>query len=226
MGDIVTLVEKAAATIDAEKAARVAEKMRRGVRLRPARATHADAADGRHGRPDGHAAGHRQDEESARGREPRRACAQAPGGDHRFHDPAERRNPDLLKASRKKRVAAGSGTKVEDVNRMLKMHRAHGRCDEGDGQCNKRSDGRACQDARDGRRNAEPGGDGSRSRCRAGCLCCRARPAPPGCPRPCLVCPAWGRSSRRPAASRAAASRRAFPAFPDWGRRRVRNATP
>src|SRR5439155_18532607 len=35
----------------------------------------------------------------------------------------ERKNPDLLKASRKKRVAAGSGTKVEDINRMLKMHR-------------------------------------------------------------------------------------------------------
>ena len=38
--------------------------------------------------------------------------------------PQERRNPDLLKASRKKRIAAGSGTKVEDVNRMLKMHRS------------------------------------------------------------------------------------------------------
>jgi signal recognition particle subunit SRP54 len=37
--------------------------------------------------------------------------------------PRERRNPDLLKASRKKRIAAGSGTRVEDVNRMLKMHR-------------------------------------------------------------------------------------------------------
>jgi signal recognition particle subunit SRP54 len=38
--------------------------------------------------------------------------------------PKERRNPDLLKASRKKRIAAGSGTKVEDINRMLKMHRS------------------------------------------------------------------------------------------------------
>jgi signal recognition particle subunit SRP54 len=37
--------------------------------------------------------------------------------------PQERRNPDVLKASRKKRIAAGSGTRVEDVNRMLKMHR-------------------------------------------------------------------------------------------------------
>ena len=35
----------------------------------------------------------------------------------------ERRNPDLLKASRKKRVAAGSGTRVEEINRLLKMHR-------------------------------------------------------------------------------------------------------
>jgi signal recognition particle subunit SRP54 len=38
--------------------------------------------------------------------------------------PKERRNPDVLKASRKKRVAAGSGTRVEDINRMLKMHRS------------------------------------------------------------------------------------------------------
>jgi signal recognition particle subunit SRP54 len=35
----------------------------------------------------------------------------------------ERRNPDILKASRKKRIAAGSGTRVEDVNRLLKQHR-------------------------------------------------------------------------------------------------------
>jgi signal recognition particle subunit SRP54 len=37
--------------------------------------------------------------------------------------PRERRNPDLFKASRKKRVAAGAGVKVEDVNRLLKQHR-------------------------------------------------------------------------------------------------------
>lgn len=35
--------------------------------------------------------------------------------------PKERRNPDLLNASRKRRVAAGSGTQVEDVNRLLKQ---------------------------------------------------------------------------------------------------------
>jgi signal recognition particle subunit SRP54 len=34
---------------------------------------------------------------------------------------AERRNPELLKASRKKRVAAGSGTTVQEVNKLLKQ---------------------------------------------------------------------------------------------------------
>ena len=33
----------------------------------------------------------------------------------------ERRNPDIIKASRKKRIAAGSGTTVQDVNRLLKQ---------------------------------------------------------------------------------------------------------
>jgi len=37
--------------------------------------------------------------------------------------PKERRNPDILKASRKRRIATGSGTKPEDINRLLKMHR-------------------------------------------------------------------------------------------------------
>ena len=34
----------------------------------------------------------------------------------------ERKNPALLNAKRKKRVAAGSGTQVQDVNKVLKMH--------------------------------------------------------------------------------------------------------
>ena len=37
--------------------------------------------------------------------------------------PGERKHPDVLKASRKKRIAAGSGTKVEEINKLLKMHR-------------------------------------------------------------------------------------------------------
>jgi signal recognition particle subunit SRP54 len=33
----------------------------------------------------------------------------------------ERKTPDLIKASRKKRIAAGSGTQVQDVNKLLKQ---------------------------------------------------------------------------------------------------------
>src|SRR5690606_26763666 len=38
--------------------------------------------------------------------------------------PEERTKPDILKASRKRRIAAGSGVDVAEVNRLLKMHRA------------------------------------------------------------------------------------------------------
>jgi signal recognition particle subunit SRP54 len=33
--------------------------------------------------------------------------------------PAERAKPDLIKASRKRRIAAGAGVQVQEVNRML-----------------------------------------------------------------------------------------------------------
>jgi signal recognition particle subunit SRP54 len=33
----------------------------------------------------------------------------------------ERRFPDIIKGSRKRRIAAGSGTQVQDVNRLLKQ---------------------------------------------------------------------------------------------------------
>ncbi len=36
---------------------------------------------------------------------------------------SERKNPKLLNASRKKRVASGSGTSVQDINKLVKMHR-------------------------------------------------------------------------------------------------------
>ncbi len=35
----------------------------------------------------------------------------------------ERANPDLLNASRRKRIAAGSGTDVSDINKLIKQHR-------------------------------------------------------------------------------------------------------
>jgi len=35
--------------------------------------------------------------------------------------PQERRFPDVIRGSRKKRIASGSGTKIQDINRMLKQ---------------------------------------------------------------------------------------------------------
>lgn len=35
--------------------------------------------------------------------------------------PIERANPDIINGSRRKRIAAGSGTSVEDVNMLLRQ---------------------------------------------------------------------------------------------------------
>jgi signal recognition particle subunit SRP54 len=35
---------------------------------------------------------------------------------------SERRNPDLIKASRKRRIAAGAGVSIQEVNKLLKQH--------------------------------------------------------------------------------------------------------
>jgi signal recognition particle subunit SRP54 len=36
--------------------------------------------------------------------------------------PGERRNPDMIRGSRKRRIASGSGTQVQEVNRLLKQY--------------------------------------------------------------------------------------------------------
>jgi len=36
--------------------------------------------------------------------------------------PGERRNPDVIRGARKRRIAAGSGTQVQEVNRLLKQY--------------------------------------------------------------------------------------------------------
>ena len=37
--------------------------------------------------------------------------------------PDERRNPDVLNGSRKRRITKGSGTDIQDLNRLLKQHK-------------------------------------------------------------------------------------------------------
>lgn len=36
--------------------------------------------------------------------------------------PLERKEPDLIKAKRKQRIASGSGTRVQDINRLLTQY--------------------------------------------------------------------------------------------------------
>ncbi|WP_276200299.1 signal recognition particle protein [Chelatococcus sp. XZ-Ab1] len=125
MGDIVSLVEKAAETIDAEKAKRIADKMRKGafdlddLREQLGQMEKIGGMKGVLGMLPGIGKMKAQlenanlDDKVIRRQ---RAIIDS-------MTPKERRNPDILKASRKKRIAAGSGTKVEDVNKLLKMHR-------------------------------------------------------------------------------------------------------
>jgi signal recognition particle subunit SRP54 len=125
MGDIVSLVEKAAATIDAEKAARVAEKMRRGafdladLREQLVQMQQMGGMSGLMAMLPGIAK--MKNQLASANLDERVLKRQAAIIDSMT--PQERRNPDVLKASRKKRIAAGAGVKVEEINRLLKMHR-------------------------------------------------------------------------------------------------------
>ena len=125
MGDIVSLVERAAETIDKEDAEKLAAKVAQGpVRHgRPAEPAPPAAQDGRPVGPDGHAAGrHAGQGRDVQGQDRREASSSARRRSSSSMTPKERRNPDLIHASRKKRIAKGSGVQVQDVNKLLKQH--------------------------------------------------------------------------------------------------------
>lgn len=125
MGDVVSLVEKAAAHIDAEKAARVAEKMRKGkfdladMREQLSQMSNMGGISGLMGMMPGIAK--MKNQVAAAGLDDKVLKRQMAVIDSMTRE--ERKNPDILKASRKKRIAAGAGLKVEEVNKLLKMHR-------------------------------------------------------------------------------------------------------
>jgi len=125
MGDVVSLVEKAAANIDAEKAARVAEKMRKGkfdladMREQLLQMQNMGGLGGLMGMLPGVAK--MKNQLAAANLDDKILKRQVAVIDSMTRD--ERRNPDLLKNSRKKRISAGSGVKVEEINKLLKMHR-------------------------------------------------------------------------------------------------------
>src|SRR5437763_9848211 len=125
MGDIVSLVEKAAANIDAEKAARVAEKMRKGqfdladMREQLMQMASMGGISGLMGMMPGIAK--MKNQIANAGIDDKVIKRQVAVIDSMTRQ--ERKHPDILKASRKKRIAAGAGVKVEEVNKLLKMHR-------------------------------------------------------------------------------------------------------
>ena len=130
MGDIVSLVEKAAESLDMEKAAKMAEKMRKGVfdyndlSDQLAQIEKLGGMGGIMGMLPGMAK--MKDQIAAAGMDEnmvkrQRAIISSMTG-------KERRNPHILnddprKASRKKRIAAGAGVQVESVNKLIKQHR-------------------------------------------------------------------------------------------------------
>lgn len=125
MGDIVSLVEKATQTIDVEKATKIAEKMKKGALFDLEDLSHQlqqmqklGGMGGVLGMLPGVARIKVQINEAGLNRRLVRQRAIISS-----MTPKERRNPKVLDAKRKRRIAAGSGTKVEDINKLLKMHR-------------------------------------------------------------------------------------------------------
>jgi len=124
MGDIVSLVERAAEAVKIEEAEALAKRMEQGkfdmndLRMQLKQMQNMGGL--------GALAG------MMPGMKKAKAAMQASGMDERVllrmdaiigsMTPKERGNPALLNAKRKIRVANGSGTQVQDVNKLLKMH--------------------------------------------------------------------------------------------------------
>jgi signal recognition particle subunit SRP54 len=126
MGDIVSLVEKAAETIDAEQAAAMAKKMQSGkfdlndLAQQLQQMSKMGGMGGIMGMMPG--MGKMKDQLAAAGFDDRMFKRQLAIISSMTKE--ERANPDILKHSRKKRIAAGSGTDAAEINKLLKMHRS------------------------------------------------------------------------------------------------------
>ncbi len=128
MGDVVSLVEKAAETIDQEKAAAMAKRMQKGqfdLNDLSDQLTQMQSMGGMGGimsmLP---GIGKMKKQMDAAGLDDsifkrQQAIISSMTKKERF-------TPKLLNANRKKRVASGSGTSVQEINKLLKMHRQMG----------------------------------------------------------------------------------------------------
>ena len=125
MGDIVSLVERAAEHIDAEKAQKAAQKLRKGefdledLADQLKQMQKIGGMSGILGMMPG--VGKMKKQIAAAGLDDRIVPRQL--AIISSMTKKEREKPALMNASRKRRVASGSGTDVQDVNKLLKMHR-------------------------------------------------------------------------------------------------------
>ena len=125
MGDMLTLIEEAERKVDKKKAARLAKKIQRGNKF--------DLEDFRDQLAQMSSMGgisNMLDKMPGMNQLPQNVQSQV--NDNAFTQmaviidsmtPKERRFPDVINGSRKKRIAAGSGTQITDVNRLLKQHK-------------------------------------------------------------------------------------------------------
>jgi signal recognition particle subunit SRP54 len=123
MGDIVSLVERAAETMDQAEAEKLAKKMQKGsfdledYAQQLKQINKMGSLSGMLGMLPGVGKIKKQIEDANLDQSMLKRQAAIIGS----MTPKERRYPDLLKASRKKRIAAGSGTSVQEVNKLLKQ---------------------------------------------------------------------------------------------------------
>ncbi|RPG31961.1 MAG: signal recognition particle protein [Gammaproteobacteria bacterium TMED92] len=125
MGDVLSLIEEAERKVDKNKAQRFAKKMQQGQKF-----DLEDFRDQLQQMANMGGLSSMLDKLPGMGQLP--ANAQAQLDDGQFKRMAviidsmtvrERRFPDLLNGSRKQRIAAGSGTQLADINRLLKQHK-------------------------------------------------------------------------------------------------------
>ena len=125
MGDIVALVERARETFEAEQAERMARRFQKGLfnmndlRTQLEQMLKMGGMQGVMGMMPGMGGMAKKAEEAGfNDRMLRRQIALIQSMTKR-----ERANPDVLQASRKKRIAAGAGLEVSELNKLLKQHK-------------------------------------------------------------------------------------------------------
>ncbi|MEQ9607935.1 MAG: signal recognition particle protein [Kiloniellaceae bacterium] len=126
MGDVVSLVEKAAESIEAEEAEKLAKKLQKGTfdlddfAKQLQQMQKMGGLSSLMGMLPGMNSAQMQQIKKAKlddGVVKRQLAVLS------SMTPKERKHPDLIKASRKQRIAAGSGASVQDVNKLLKQHK-------------------------------------------------------------------------------------------------------